>query len=294
MLVAISDAPLSDSDGFDVPSLSGSAAGIDLCGLILTLADPDRLLGGGSTSKDAVLLRLESVAIATAVRDNRAGSGGAGPPVLLGITTGGGEASVRVRVCIHRRIAQELRHALAAATVHAIQAAAGCRCMVARLDSLHSVLLSYSSVAAVANTPFGGLVLQPHRAVGLQKVPLSLASADVQTPRCPKAMSLALFGALMERYNASQVAAILAVASGGAFRVPGADVGRGGVLRSQPTARNAEVTLLIGPPGTGWRHERKVAVVCVCVCVWRGHAIENVNGPPLFCLACRQASRTPF
>lgn len=256
MLVAVSDAPLSDSDGFDVPSLSGSAAGIDLCGLILTLSDPDRLLGGGSSSKDAVLLRLESVAIAAAVRDNRAGSGGAGPPVLLGITTGGGEASVRLRVCVHRRIAQELRHALAAATVHA-SAAAGCRCMVARLDSLHSVLLAYSSVAAVANTPFGGLVLQPHRSVGLQKATLTLASADVQTPRCPKAMSVALFDALMKQYNASQVAAILSVASGGAFRVPGADVGRGGVLRSQPTARNAEVTLLIGPPGTGTRNGRK-------------------------------------
>ena len=195
-------------------------------------------------------MRFESASIRDALR----ATGGSGavthPPFLLGVSVAGG----RVRVHVPLRVAQLIRHTVAvSASAAGTQVMQPCICVVVRLHSLHSALLAYASVAAVAHTPFGGLILRPNRAV---QTPLcrsleGFADEDLSASmlRCPRGLPPLLFAALRRRYNGSQLAAILAVVSGGAYRVPGTDVSRGGVCRPQPSVRDAEVTTLIGPPG---------------------------------------------
>jgi hypothetical protein len=233
----------------------------------------------GAWSKEVVLLRLEGGSGAQSLRDAVLDRG---PPslahVMLGVTLGGGTgmddngSHVRIQVVVKPGVAAQLQHAMAVAAA-APTSRYSLGFSIARLDSVFTSALQYSSVAAVAYTPFAGLILRPECAVRgssyatLHQQQLLRENTDHSTLpargdplivlRRPPAMPQALFDALFARFNSSQLSAILTVVTGGAFCVPLIEVGSDGALHAPPLSAAAapcarvEVTTLIGPPGTG-------------------------------------------
>ena len=154
---------------------------------------------------------------------------------------------------------------------------------VVRLDSIATALHSYQSVGATAYSPFAGLVLAPSRALrSSPHAPLGhegagiAASMDDDGRKAPDFLPPALVASLRARFDASQLQAIFTVVSGGAYRLPFLRVGGAGTtisssltqigppVRRVDVSRSAgrpspppllpshvEVTLLVGPPGTG-------------------------------------------
>lgn len=193
-------------------------------------------------SRDAVLLRVV------------ASDGGAeclAP--LLGVTMPSVWPTVRVRIMASRGVATLLNRTLKA-HVDKGKSASGarispCPCIVAKLDSLVSVALAFASLATIAYTPFAGLVLRPQTAATSPFFRSLGSLGDHDTLNCPAAMPTSIFDALRQQYNPSQLAAILAVVSGGSFVAPGVSIDESGVFLPVSQACGAEITTLIGPPG---------------------------------------------
>jgi hypothetical protein len=148
---------------------------------------------------------------------------------------------------------------------------------IVRIENAHTLHLQYSSIASVAYTPFASAILMPHLAMPspapVLASPLTSSSfSSLETigedshPQRPAGIPESMYRALCKRYDASQLRVIFTVACGGAFTFP-ADIradedtgifndaliresnacSKSGILYKRP----AEVTSIIGPPGTG-------------------------------------------
>jgi hypothetical protein len=148
---------------------------------------------------------------------------------------------------------------------------------IVRIENAHTLHLQYSSIASVAYTPFASAILMPHLAMPsptpVLASPLTSSSfSPLETigedshPQRPAGIPESMYRALCKRYDASQLRVIFTVACGGAFTFPAdiradedtgifndalireaKDCSKSGSLYKRP----AEVTSIIGPPGTG-------------------------------------------
>lgn len=196
-------------------------------------------------ARDVVLIRVPGSA------------GGQSLPPLLGVVMPSSGALQRVRFMVPRSHIQALRRTLAAHAAKGKSSAgkrnSPCPCVVVKLESLFSSAVEYTSVAAVAYTPFAGLIFRPTKATPtpfFKSLRAASVESGAETPMArPQAMPLPLFESLRLQYNPSQLAAVLAVVSGGSYSAPGTMLNEDGKFMPLPRLRNVEVTTLIGPPG---------------------------------------------
>jgi hypothetical protein len=122
---------------------------------------------------------------------------------------------------------------------------------VTRLESMSTALSSYTALAAVALSPFAAAVLAPHLArVNPQLEGMREGEEEAQPTR-PSALPEPLFRALTRRYDASQLRVILAASCGGAYTLPVVTCGPNGTVQIVSGRKGAELSAVIGPPGTG-------------------------------------------
>ena len=230
----------------------------DAISLVITLGDfpRDKYSGRLPTPRASNVAGMARDAVLLGLVDGT--SGNALQP-LLGVVMPGNGPFPRIRVIAPRIVVQAMRRTLAAHVAKGKSSAgklnSPCSCVVVKLESLVSSAVEYSSVATVAYTPFAGLIFRPTQAKltpfcrGLMSTCSSVAGGAEPSIACPVAMPSPLFEALRLQYNSSQLAAILAVVSGGSYCVPGIMLDEEGNFMPLPRPGNVEVTTLIGPPG---------------------------------------------